>query len=98
METTGEGEDDQGEGHEDVHDALEPEVEAAPEVGAGDAEDAAGGGADDGGDEAGEEGGAGTVDDAQQKVAAELVGAQEMLGAGRHVELAERVSRSGRRR
>ena len=79
--------DDEREGEEDVHDPLDDQVEQPAEVGACDADDEAGGRSHERGDEPDEQCGTGSVEDARQDVAAELVGAHQELPArrGEHV-------------
>ena len=79
----GERQDDQRERHEDVHQALEQQIEGAGEIGAADAEHQADRGADDGRGQAHEQRRAGAVDDPGQDVPAHLVGAEPVFRARR---------------
>ena len=68
----GQRHDDQREGHQHVHHALQDEVDQAAEIGAADAQHEAGETADESRDETNDQRGARAVDDARQQVAAEL--------------------------
>ena len=85
----GHGEDEVGEGLEDLHDALAHEIEAPAQVAAGHAPQRADRRPEEHGGEGHEQRGARAVDHAAQGVAADLVGAQEALGVGRLVHAPE---------
>ena len=79
--------DDEGEGEEHVHDALDHQIEDPAEVGAGDPQDQPERRPEERGHQPDEQGGARAVEDTGQDVAAELVGAHDELGVrgGEHV-------------
>ena len=91
----GQGQDDQRKGQEDVHEALQVEVEPAAEVGAADAEDGAEGRPHERGPETHEERGAGAVDQAGHHVAAERVGAEPVLAPRAGASMAPKSTATG---
>ena len=79
----GQRQDDQREREEDVHEALQVEIDPPAEVGAAHAQDGPEGGAQHRGAEAHQERGARAVDEPREHVAAEGVGAEPVRRRGR---------------
>ena len=93
----GQRQDDQRKGHQHVHDAHQDHIETAAEMRAGDPEDQSHRAADEGRDEADQQSRARAVHDTRIEVAAELVGAQPVGGAGCLERWRGNCWRSGRR-
>src|SRR5690606_20920497 len=74
---------EQGEGHQRVDQAGEQEVDLAAEVASGGADEDADGDGDGGRSNADDEGDAGAVNDAGEDIAADVVVAEPVFGAGR---------------